>query len=104
MHLSQEFLNNCPVESGFRLRGSNMTRIEVFIDAAFAFAVTMLVISFDRIPQTFDEVVVAIKEIPAFTIAVVQLVWIWNAHSNWSARYGLRDAKTVTLSTALLIV
>jgi uncharacterized membrane protein len=102
--LSKEFLEQCPVEVGFRLRGVNMTRIEVFIDAAFAFAVTMLVISFDRIPQTFAEIIVAIKGIPAFGVAVVQLVWIWHAHSQWSERFGLKDAKTVALSTALLIV
>ena len=102
--LSDEFLAQCPVEGGFRLRGENMTRIEVFIDAAFAFAVTMLVISFDRIPQSFDEIVVAIKGIPGFIVAVIQLVWIWHTHSQWSERYGLRDARTVSLSTALLIV
>lgn len=51
MHaLSDDFLAQCPVEDGFRLRGENMTHIEVFIDAAFTFAVTMLVISFDGIP------------------------------------------------------
>jgi len=102
--LSDDFLAQCPVEDGFRLRGENMTRIEVFIDAAFAFAVTMLVISFDRIPQSFDEIVVAIKGIPGFIVAVIQLVWIWHTHSQWSERYGLRDARTVSLSTALLIV
>ena len=102
--LSEEFLTQCPVEEGFRLRGENITRIGVFIDAAFAFAVTMLVISFDRIPQSFDEIVVAIKGIPAFVVAVIQLVWIWHAHSQWSERFGLRDARTVALSTALLIV
>ena len=102
--LRKEFLAQCPVEDGFRLRGVNMTRIEVFIDAAFAFAVTMLVISFDSIPQSFDEIVVAIKGIPAFIVAVMQLVWIWHVHSQWSECYGLRDAKTVAFSTALLIV
>jgi hypothetical protein len=102
--LSNEFLAECPVENGFRLRGQYMTRIEVFIDAAFAFAVTMLVISFDRIPQSFDEIIEAIKGIPAFIAAVAQLVWIWHTHSQWSERYGLRDAKTVALSTMLLIV
>lgn len=81
-----------------------MTRIDVFIDAAFAFAVTMLIISFDRIPQSYDEIVAAIKSIPGFIVAVIQLVWIWHTHSQWSERYGLRDARTVALSTALLIV
>lgn len=102
--LSDEYLSSCPVEQGFRMRGSDITRIEVFVDAAFAFALTMLVISFDRIPETFGEIVEAIKGIPAFVVAVIQLAWIWHAHSQWSERYGLRDGGTVTLSVALLIV
>ena len=32
-----------PVEHGFRMRGLQMTRVETFTDAAFAFAVTLLV-------------------------------------------------------------
>jgi len=86
------------------MRGLEMTRIEVFVDAAFAFAVTMLVISFDAIPSNYAEVVLAIKGIPAFIIAVIQLVWIWYTHNKWSRRYGLDTAYTVVLSTALLIV
>lgn len=102
--LTQEFVDQCPVEAGFRIRGLEMTRIEVFVDAAFAFAVTMLVISFDHIPDNWSEIVVAIKSIPAFVISVVQLVWIWWVHSKWSRRYGLENAVTVALSAALLIV
>lgn len=102
--LSQQFVDQCPVEKGFRQRGAEMTRIEVFVDAAFAFAVTMLVISFDHIPETYEEIIEAIKGIPAFVLAVVQLVWIWYVHAKWSKRYGLEDGVTVTLSAALLIV
>lgn len=102
--LSQEFIDQCPQERGFRLRGLDMTRTEVFVDAAFAFAVTMLVISFDSIPRTFGEMLDAIKGIPAFVVAVAQLVWIWYEHNIWSRRYGLDDAVTVLLSAALLIV
>lgn len=102
--LTQEFVDQCPVEGGFRIRGLEMTRIEVFVDAAFAFAVTMLVISFDHIPDNWDEIVIAIKSIPAFAISVVQLVWIWWVHNKWSRRYGLENAVTVALSAALLIV
>lgn len=102
--LSTEFLNRCRIESGFRLRGEQMSRVEVFVDAAFAFSLTLLVISFDRIPQSFEEFVVAVKGIPAFVASVAQLVWIWHAHSVWSRRFGLTDAPTVALSTMLLIV
>ncbi len=86
------------------MRGLEMTRIEVFVDAAFAFAVTMLVISFDAIPTNLDELVMAIKGIPAFIVAVIQLAWIWYTHNKWSRRYGLDSAQTVVLSVALLIV
>src|SRR6202051_3268629 len=34
----------------FRLRGMEMTRLETFIDAAFAFAISMLVIAAQQIP------------------------------------------------------
>ena len=104
IQLTQEFVDQCPVEKGFRLRGMEMTRTEVFIDAAFAFAVTLLVISFDAIPKNWDEVVVAIKAIPAFIAAVAQLVWLWWEHSVWSKRYGLDDAMTAFLSAMLLTV
>jgi hypothetical protein len=102
--LTREFINSCPLEGNFRMRGLEMTRIEVFVDAAFAFAVTMLIISFDAIPTSWAEVVVAIKSIPAFILSVVQLVWIWYTHNKWSRRFGLETAWTVTLSAALLIV
>jgi hypothetical protein len=102
--LSQEFIDSCPVEHGFRMRGLEMTRLEVFIDAAFAFAVTMLVISFDEIPRSYDEVILAIKNIPAFIVAVAQLVWIWHTHNKWSRRFGLDTAYTVFISACLLIV
>jgi uncharacterized membrane protein len=102
--LSKEFLETCPVENGFRIRGLDMTRIEVFVDAAFAFAVTLLVISFDEIPSNFPEMVDALKKTPAFIAAVAQLVWIWWAHNTWSRRFGLEDSMTVFLSAALVIV
>jgi uncharacterized membrane protein len=86
------------------MRGESMTRIEVFVDAAFAFAVTMLVISLDSIPRSYDELVLAMKSIPAFTVSVIQLAWLWHVHSEWSRRYGLDDSRTVTLSVAMLIV
>lgn len=102
--LTKEFVDSCPIERGFRMRGLEMTRLEVFIDAAFAFAVTMLVISFDAIPRSYDEMMLAVKSIPAFIVAVAQLVWIWNTHNVWSRRFGLDTTYTVVISTALLIV
>lgn len=49
---------------GFRLRGQEMTRTETFTDAAFAFAVTLLVISVDAVLSTYHEMVSALGGIP----------------------------------------
>jgi len=101
--LTDDFLNQCPVENNFRMRGMAMTRIEVFVDAAFAFAVTMLVISIDQIPSTMEELIEVSKNIPAFILSVAQLAYIWHHHSIWSRKFGLEDTKTVMLSVSLLI-
>ena len=44
-------LDALPRLTGFRLRGMEMTRLETFIDAAFAFAISMLVIAPQQIPD-----------------------------------------------------
>ena len=44
-------LSKLPVEAGVRLRGEQVTRLETFVDAAFAFAMTLLVVSFDAMPD-----------------------------------------------------
>lgn len=55
MRWTEQTLSSLPIVGGYRLRGESMTRIEVFSDAAFAFSVTMLVISLSTIPQSYSE-------------------------------------------------
>lgn len=103
-HLTEEFIASCRREQGYILRGENMTRIEVFVDAAFAFAVTMLVISIDQIPNNVSELIEVSKSIPAFASSVAVLMWIWSTHSVWSRRFGLEDNTTVVISVVLIIL
>lgn len=86
-----------------RLRGLPMTRIETFADAAFAFAVTLLVISVDDVPHSFDEMIAALKSVPVFVVASAQIFVFWSAHRNWSRVFGLDDQVVVFL-TLLLVV
>ncbi len=74
------------------------TRIEAFTDAAFAFALTMLVISFDALPSSVDELLQSMKAIPAFVASGALLMMFWHHHSTWSQRYPLSDSKTVWLT------
>ncbi|XOV77877.1 MAG: TMEM175 family protein [Aestuariibacter sp.] len=74
-----------------RLRGETMNRIETFVAAAFAFAVTMLVISVDSIPGTFSELQQAAMDIPAFAASFAIITWIWFEHATWCRKFGLEQ-------------
>lgn len=93
-----------PVEQGFRLRGGAMTRLETFVDAAFAFAATLLVVSFDAMPSSFVELYDALRRLPAFLAGFMILTVFWHSHHRFSRRFGMEDGTVLTLSLALVAV
>ena len=88
---------------GFRWRAGEVSRLEGFTDAVFAFAVTLLVVSLE-VPRTFTELVVAMRGFLAFAICFVLLFLIWYEHYVYSRRYGLDDTTVVWLNGALIFV
>lgn len=104
MKWTEPTLSSLSTEGGYRLRGENMTRIEVFSDAAFAFAVTMLVISLSTIPQNFNELLTALQRIPSFAASFAVMMLIWISHRRWSQRFGLDDGASTFLTLALIFV
>ena len=80
-----------------------MTRLETFIDAAFAFAVTMMVIASERVPDDIATLLAAFKNVPAFIGSVFVLGIFWRGHWLWSRRYGLEDGVSSFISWALLV-
>lgn len=91
-------------ELGFRIRGLQPTRVDAFVDAAFAFAVTLLVVAVGHVPASVPELAVAMRGVPAFAASFVLIARFWQSHRHWSRRYGLEDAKSVRLSLALVFV
>ncbi|MEX0740870.1 MAG: TMEM175 family protein [Pseudohongiella sp.] len=89
-------------QGNFRLRGEASTRLEIFVDAAFAFAVTMLVISVDDVPRSYDEFIEALLTIPGFIASFFQMMMFWLGHRAWSRRYGIEDAPSLWLSLILV--
>jgi uncharacterized membrane protein len=96
-------LDDLPRLGGFRLRGVEMTRLETFIDAAFAFAITMLVIAAQQIPDDVTTLLAAFKNVPAFVASVVVLGIFWRGHWKWSRRYGLEDGVSILISWAMIV-
>ncbi len=96
-------LDTLPRLNAFRLRGMEMTRLETFIDAAFAFSVTMMVISVDRVPDNINDLLAAFRNVPAFIASVVVLGIFWRGHWLWSRRYGLEDGVSIFISWTMLV-
>lgn len=88
---------------GFRLRGGEVSRLEGFTDAVFAFAVTLLVVSLE-VPRTYEELMTVMRGFLAFAICFAVLVSIWHEHFVFFRRYGLQDGRIIWLNAALLFV
>lgn len=90
-----------PAEKHFRWRGAEITRLEGFSDAVFAFAVTLLVVSLE-VPRTFHELVEVMRGFPAFAICFAGLANVWFEHYRFFRRYGLQTPWSIFLNCVLL--
>src|SRR3989442_13505031 len=81
-------LDALPRLHGFRLRGIEMTRLETFIDAAFAFAISMLVIAAQQIPDNIVALLAAFKNVPTFVCSIAVLGIYWRR--GWLGAWGCR--------------
>lgn len=88
-------------EPGFHWRGAEVTRLEGFTDAVFAFAVTLLVVSLE-VPKTFSELLVAMHGFLAFGVCFALLANVWYQHYRFFRRYALENPSVVFLNCVLL--
>ena len=76
-------------------------RLDAFVDAAFAFAVSLLIIAGGEPLRSFDDLLRALLRIPAFLAGFALIVLFWLAHRTWSALGPLRDGRATLLSLAV---
>lgn len=84
-------------------RKHEISRLEAFSDAVFAFALALLVVSADP-PSSYAELMDRMVGGISFACCFTLLVWIWYEHNAFFRRYGLQDGYTIVVNGVLLFV
>ena len=83
-------------------RGSG--RVDAFVDAAFAFCMTLLVVAGGALPQTIDDLMAALLRIPAFGVAFALLALFWWSHHQFRQLHDRDDGPGLLLSLIIVFV
>lgn len=79
-------------------------RLDAFVDAAFAFAVSLLIIAGGEPPRDFDGLLQALGRIPSFAMGFALIVMFWLGHRTYGRLAPRRDAWAVVLSLAIVFM
>jgi uncharacterized membrane protein len=91
-----------PVQPETRHARTESARLDNFVDGAFAFAITLLVISGASLPKDITALEHALRGVPAFAACFAQLAWFWHAHVRWRDNVQLTDKRSLLLSLLLV--
>jgi hypothetical protein len=86
-----------------KFRNREVSRLEGFSDAVFAFAITLLTVSLE-VPKTSGELLNAMRGFVAFALTFFVLFAIWYRQFSFFRRYGLEDNISIGLNAILLFV
>lgn len=77
-------------------------RLDNFVDAAFAFAVTLLIIAGAEPLTSFADLGRALSHIPAFAVGFALVTMFWSAHRGFGRLTPVRDGRTSLISLAIV--
>ena len=81
---------------------SSSARLDAFTDAAFAFAVTLLVVGSTGIVPDYKGLLLAMKSVPSFAIGFAIIGMFWHAHVRWRGVRGEGNSASVLLTFLLI--
>ena len=79
-------------------------RLDAFVDAAFAFALTLLVVGSNAAPEGYADLIRAIRNVPAFLIGFALVGMFWHGHVRWRRHGGDSSLCSVFLSFVLVFL
>ena len=79
-------------------------RLDNFTDAAFAFAVSLMVIGGAGAPENFDALVGALADLPAFAFGFAVMTMFWMSHVRWRKVRGEGDWLATLLTLVLIFL
>lgn len=80
------------------------SRLDAFVDAAFAFAVTLLVVGVGSVPANLTELTAALANVPAFAVSFALIAMFWAGHVRWRRYCDDQAGLPVLLSLALVFL
>lgn len=81
----------------------NASRVDAFVDAAFAFSMTLLVVAGGQI-QTIDALQTALMRVPAFAVGFALLALFWWSHHAFRRLYRSDDGASLLISLMIVFV
>ena len=66
--------------------GIEAGRLAMFVDGAFAFTLTLLVIGGDVVPDSAGALLEMLGGIPAFAVCFWMIAFFWHGHVRWRRR------------------
>lgn len=85
-------------------RAAGTKRLDAFVDSAFAFAATILVVGNSTSMRSFDDLIVELSRVPAFGVSLSIILSFWWAHRSFGQLATRRDATYDAISVAIMIV
>ena len=90
-------------DTPFTWRGDAPTRLEALTDAVFGFAITLLIVSLE-VPNTYTELLEAMRGFVPFAIGLFAMLYLWHCHHLYFRRFALHDRTVTILNGVLLFV
>ncbi len=84
--------------------GEDTARLDSFTDAAFAFALSLLVIGSNAVPTSLADLRAAVADVPTFAIGFAVIALFWTSHLRWRRLRGAGGAVSMLLTLALVFL